>query len=156
MGRVCLLNSTGTEVITPASQTDIQAIVTQLITALALPSGAATSEAQASLLAAVSGIEQIAEGNKVVAASATPEALVASSTPCKFVRISAPVTVATGLAVNTKIALVGITGANKRKIKIHPSDIDGVDVPCTDAADIFVEVGVDGESVDYTVFGVPS
>lgn len=116
----------------------------------------ATAAAQASLLAAVSGIEQIAEGNKVVAASATPEALVASSTPCKFVRISAPVTVATGLAVNTKIALVGITGANKRKIKIHPSDIDGVDVPCTDAADIFVEVGVDGESVDYTVFGVPS
>lgn len=125
-----------------------------ILNAAGTPINPATSEAQASLLAAVSGIEQIDEGNKVVAASATPEALVASSTPCKFVRISAPVTVATGLAVNTKIALVGVTGANKRKIKIHPSDIDGVDIPCTDAADIFVEVGVDGESVDYTVFGV--
>ena len=119
----------------------------------------ATSTAQASLLAAVSGIECLDVFNKTITdfAAEGAVAITESSSTCKFVHISAPFNTVTQSAKNTSVVLVGSSAdAGKRLRKLHPSDIDGFDFPCTDPSEVFIEAFADGDGVDVEVFGVPS
>jgi len=111
-----------------------------------------------SLLAAVSGIECLDVFNKTIEDFAAEGAVAITATPatCKFVHISAPFNTVTQTAKNTSVVLVGITGAGNRLRKLHPSDIDGFDFPCTDPREVFIEAFADGDGVDVEVFGVPS
>jgi hypothetical protein len=118
----------------------------------------ATSEAQASLLEAVSGIECLDVFNITIEDFAAEGAVAITTTPatCKFVHVSAPFVTATQTAKNTKVVLVGITGVGNRLRKLHPLDIDGFDYPCTDPSEVFIEAFAEGDGVDVEVFGVPS
>jgi hypothetical protein len=90
-----------------------------------------------------------AGGTKTVAAAATPEALVASSTPCRFVWVGARVN-GDGAAQNTKPVFLGDSAG--QNIPVMPNDFEGVTVPMDDAQKVYVKVGVNGEGVAYRVF----
>ena len=91
----------------------------------------------------------IAGGNKVVALAATPEALVAVPTPCVDIWVGAPHNDA-GVAQNTTVARLGPAG--QEIMQLMPADAGGFYIPHTDAHLLFVDVGVNGESVDYAIF----
>ncbi len=127
MGRVCLLNSTGTEVITPASQTDIQAIVTQLITALALPSGAATADAQASLLAAVAPTTFTTATVEIVA-TGVAQALLPGVASCGGFHVFAQKT-----AANADDVTIG--DVTNQDLPVEPTDYKGFTIKLNALAD---------------------
>jgi hypothetical protein len=91
----------------------------------------------------------IACGTKTVAAAATPEALVAESTPCKRVWLGARYNAATGAALNT--APVRIGGSAGQAIPIMPGNFEGVTIDIDDAAKLYVDVAQDGEGVHYAI-----
>jgi hypothetical protein len=88
-------------------------------------------------------------GSKSVAAAATPEALVASSTPCRFVWIGAPCD-SDGVASNTKPVFIGDSSGQNIPIATH--NFEGVMIQIDDAQKVYAKVGVDGESVEYRIF----
>ena len=89
-----------------------------------------------------------AGGQKVVAAAATPEALVAVPTPCFAVWIGPPCD-ASGAALNTQPVFLG--DAAGQNLPLVPTSLAGVAIPIDDASKIFVKVGVNGEGVNYRV-----
>lgn len=94
----------------------------------------------------------IVSGVKAVTAAATPEAIVATSTPCMWVYVEAPDTdIPPGplLAANTGNVWVGSSDGPVHKLE--PGEGMGFDV--TDAQQIVVRVAVDGEGVAFT-YGV--
>ena len=93
-----------------------------------------------------------AEGVKTVAATATPEALVASSTPCKRVWVGAPVD-DDGVAVNTKVVRISGAGTASVGYAVLTTDHKGFYIPIADAADLTVRVAVNGEGISYVAFG---
>jgi len=92
---------------------------------------------------------------KKPAAAATPEPLVATSTPCRFVWIG-PIIDANGIPQNTKPCFVGESAgqalATKGAIPIMPSNFEGLIVWIDDANKLCVKSGVNGEGVAYRVF----
>ncbi len=88
-------------------------------------------------------------GTKTVAAAATPEALVAESTPCKRVWLGARYNAATGAALNT--APVRIGGVGGQTIPLMPSNFEGVTIDIDDAGKLYVDVAQDGEGVHYAI-----
>lgn len=105
-----------------------------------------------SILSAVGIPTVITGGEKTVGAAATPDAIVGTSTPCKFVWIGAPVTQSTGAAENTKLAYIGGTGAGNQRIPLTPANFEGFFLKVADAAAVFAKVGVNGEKVRWLAF----
>lgn len=98
------------------------------------------------------GDEIIAEGVKTIAAAATPEALVATSTPCALVWVAAPLTDA-GAASNTSVIRVSLAGTAAFGFQIAPTDGKGYYIRVTDANDLLVRAGTNGDKVVYAVLG---
>ena len=88
-------------------------------------------------------------GTKTVTAAATPEALVAASTPCRCVWIGPPCNTE-GVGTNTKPVFLG--DAASQNMPLLPSSVSGVVLSIDDANKVYVKVGVDGEGVAYRVF----
>ena len=87
-------------------------------------------------------------GTKTVSASATPEKLVALSTPCNGVWIGARHTA--GVASNTREVLIGDSAT--QNMPIMPTNFEGYFIPINDAAEVYVKVAVNGEGVVYRIF----
>lgn len=91
-------------------------------------------------------ITGISDGRKTVAAAGTRETLVASSTPCKVVAITAETD-------NTEIVVVGGSTvvaalATRRGTPLYPGDSTAFEID--DLVDINVDVLVNGEGVTFT------
>ena len=91
----------------------------------------------------------LAGGTKIVAAAATPEPLVATSTPCRCVWVGPPCD-ADGVGTNTKPVFLG--DSNNQNMPLPPNSISGVVLSIDDANKLYVKVGVDGEGVAYRIF----
>ena len=100
---------------------------------------------------ATRGHRIIAGGNTVIAAAGTPEPLTAATQPCSMVWVGAPHNDA-GVAQNTSVARVGLAGAGNQRIALAVADIAGIFIPCSDTTDVYVNVGTNGDSLDYQVF----
>jgi len=101
------------------------------------------------LLTDLAGCGAFAGGTKTVASAATPEPLVADSTPCRFVWIGARVD-SDGNPLNTKPVFLG--DSDSQNIPVMPTNYEGVIIRIDDASKIYVRVGVDGEGVFYRIF----
>ena len=97
----------------------------------------------------VSPPTSLAGGTKTVAATGTPEKLVAVATPCKFVWLGARVD-ANGTAINTKPLFVGDSG--NQNIPLLADNFEGLVIQIDDASKLYVKVGVNGEGVAYRIF----
>jgi len=97
----------------------------------------------------VAGCASLVGGTKTVASTSTPEPLVATSTPCRFVWIGARVD-SDGNPLNTKPCFVG--NAANRNIPVMPSNYEGVVIRVDDALKVHVKVGVNGQGVEYRIF----
>lgn len=100
-------------------------------------------------IVAIAPAEKFAGDTKIIAATATPEALVASATPCRSVWIGAPCD-ADGNAENTKPAFIGDSAG--QNIPILTTNFEGVELEINDASKVYVKVGVNGEKVVYRIF----
>ena len=106
-------------------------------------------ETGALLVAAdVQPASEITTGTKTVASAATPEPLVAVSTPCRAVWLGARIS-ATGVAQNTKPVFIG--GAAGQHIPVMPNNPEGLVIAIDDASKLSVKVGTNGEGVNYAV-----
>lgn len=90
----------------------------------------------------------ITTGTKTVASAATPEPLVAVSTPCRAVWLGARVS-ATGVALNIKPVFIG--GAASQHIPVMPNNPEGLVIAIDDASKLRVKVGTNGEGVNYAI-----
>jgi hypothetical protein len=88
-------------------------------------------------------------GTKTVALASTPQALVATSTPCRCVWIG-PLCNADGVGTNTKPVFLG-NSANQN-MPLPPNSVSGVVLSIDDASKVYVKVGANGEGVAYRVF----
>jgi hypothetical protein len=96
------------------------------------------------------GAGKLTCGTKTVAASATPEALVASSTPCRGVLLAGRTTQASGAAANANPVFWGSSLA--QTMPILASDQKGVYIAIDDAAKIFLRALTNGDGVEYVIF----
>ncbi len=128
------LNSADVEI-----EQETGAILVKDVSASGPPGGGGGADPPASL----------AGGTKTVAASATPEKLVADATPCRFVWLGARVD-ANGNGQNTKPCFIGDSTA--QNIPIMPANFEGLVMQIDDASKLYVRVGVDGEGVAYRIF----
>lgn len=85
-----------------------------------------------------------------VTLAAVPEPLTAAPQPCSMVWV-APASNDNGL-LNATVMRVGIEGAGNQRIAFHWTDIGGKYIPCSDANDLYVNVGADLEGVDYVIY----
>jgi len=97
----------------------------------------------------VAGCASLVGGTKTVASTSTPEPLVATSTPCRFVWIGARVD-SDGNPQNTRPCFVG-DSANQN-IPVLPSNFEGIVIRIDDASKVFIKVGVNNQGVVYRVF----
>ncbi len=97
----------------------------------------------------VAGCASFAGGTKTVASAATPQALVAASTPCRFVWIGARVD-NNGNPQNTAPCFIGDSAS--QNVPILPSNYEGVVIRIDDAIKVFVRVVVNNQGVVYRVF----
>jgi len=97
----------------------------------------------------MAGHRLVAGGNSVVALAAVPEPLVDAVTPCAIVWVGAPHNDA-GVAQNTTVARLGPAGGEH--IQLLTTDAGGMYIPCEFANLLYVNVGVNAESVDYVIF----
>lgn len=95
----------------------------------------------------IGGASTIGDGLKLVTTAATREALVASTTPCKSVVITAKQT-NTGTVVVGGATVVAASGATRRGTPLNPGD--SVSINIDDLAKIYLDVTVNGEGVTYT------
>lgn len=98
-----------------------------------------------------SGLAMLEVGQKTVTLAATPETLVDDSLPCTLVWVGAPYNKATGAATNTKPVNIG--DATEQYLPVMPSNFEGLFLPCLDAVDLVIDVGADGEDLNYVIFG---
>ena len=92
----------------------------------------------------------VAAGSLFVALAAVPEPLTAASQPCSMVWVD-PASNANGL-LNASVARIGIAGAGNQRIALHWTDVGGKYIPCSDTNDLYVNVGVNLEGVDYVIY----
>lgn len=88
-------------------------------------------------------------GTKTVPSSATPQPLVATPTPCRFVWIGARVD-NNGSPLNAYPCFVG--DASNQNIPVMPANFEGVVLRVDDAAKVFVRVVSGGSGVVYRLF----
>jgi hypothetical protein len=91
-------------------------------------------------------------GTKVVASASVPEAIKASATPCHGVLVMSPASAA-GAVVNTTPSLIGVSsvdGANY--IYLDKANFEGIYIPISDAAKLYVDIGTGGEAVNFAIF----
>jgi len=97
----------------------------------------------------LAGCATIAGGTKTVPSTSTPQPLVATATPCRFVWIGARVN-SDGDPQTTKPCFIGdATGQN---IPVMPSNYEGVVIRIDDASKMYVKVGINGQGVVYRIF----
>lgn len=85
------------------------------------------------------------QGEKVLAAAATPETIVAASTPCRMLIITAKPTNTDKIAYGFSNA-VNANGSNGALLAAGQS----VSLPVADALLIWLDAAVNGEGVSYT------
>jgi hypothetical protein len=112
-----------------------------------------TARGQQGYAVSICGYELLETGTKTVAAAATPETLVADSTICCLVWVGARWNRATGVSLNTAPVGVGLAGASAQVMPIMPSNFEGIFIPLLDAQSLIVDVAVNGEGVEYAIFG---
>ena len=96
----------------------------------------------------VAGCNSFAGSTKTVSAAATPEAIVAESTPCLAVWVGAPCD-SDGAPTNTKPVFIGdVDGQN---LPLFVDNAEGFIIGIDDASKIFAKVGVNGEKVEYRI-----
>lgn len=106
-------------------------------------------ETGALLVAAdVQAASEITSGQKTGTAGVAV-ALVAASTPCKFVWVGARVD-SNGNVQNTKPVFVG--GQDGQVIPVMPNGVEGLVIQIDDAAKLYIKPGVTGQGVSYAVF----
>lgn len=97
----------------------------------------------------VAGCSSFVGGTKTVASTATPEKLVATATPCRFVWVGARVD-AVGNPLNTRPCFVG--DAAIQNVPVMPSNYEGVVIRIDDASKLYVKVGIANQGVVYRIF----
>ena len=97
----------------------------------------------------IAGCTSFAGGTKTVPSAGTPQPLVATPTPCRFVWVGARVD-NYGNPQNTRPCFVG-DSANQN-IPILPSNYEGVVIRIDDASKLYVKVGINNQGVVYRVF----
>lgn len=90
----------------------------------------------------------IADGRKVVAAAATAETLVATSTPCSAVIVQALSTNTDEVAIGGS-TVIAASGATRRGLILTPGR--SVPIAIDDAVKLFVDSKVNGEGVTFVL-----
>jgi len=91
----------------------------------------------------------LAGGTKTVPSSATPQPLVATATPCRFVWIGARVD---NYANAQNYYPVFVGDAAGQTIPVMPSNYEGFVIRIDDASKLYVRVVNSGEGVAYRIF----
>jgi len=91
----------------------------------------------------------LAGGTRIVPASATPQPLVATPTPCRFVWIGARVD-DDGNPLNEYPCFIG--DSSNQNIPVMPSNYEGVVIRIDDASKVYVRVVSAGNGVAYRIF----
>lgn len=114
------------------------------------PIDPATEETLLDILAALggSGINTIADGNKSVALAGTAERLIASSTPCRKVIITADIDNTDTVVVGGSTVVASLVGRRGTPLIQGQS----VEIEIDDLNKIYVDVVSNGDSVSYTYF----
>lgn len=89
----------------------------------------------------------IGDGLKLVTTAGTRETLVASTTPCRSVCITAKIS-NTGTVVVGAVTVVAASGATRRGTPLNAGD--SVTIAINDLVKIYLDVTVNGEGVTYT------
>ncbi len=97
----------------------------------------------------VAGCSSFIGGTKLVPSSATPQPLVATSTPCRFVWVGARVD-NYGNPQNYYPCFVG--DAAGQNIPVMPSNYEGLVIRIDDASKVYVKVTVNNQGVAYRIF----
>jgi len=97
----------------------------------------------------VAGCWSFVGGTKLVPSAATPQPLVAASTPCRLVWIGARVD-NDGGPLNTHPCFIG--DAADQNIPLMPGNYEGLVLRIDDASKVYVRVVVGGQGVVYRVF----
>jgi hypothetical protein len=97
----------------------------------------------------LAGCTTIAGGTKTVPSTSTPQPLVATATPCRFVWVGARVD-AYGNPLNTRPCFVGDLA--NQNVPVMPSNYEGVVIRIDDASKLYVKVGINNQGVVYRVF----
>ncbi|MFB3894545.1 MAG: hypothetical protein ACE15C_21290 [Phycisphaerae bacterium] len=97
----------------------------------------------------IAGCTAFAGGTKTVPQASTPQPLVATSVPCRFVWVGARVD-GSGNPQNSVPCFIG-DSANQN-IPVMPSNYEGLVIRIDDASKVYVKVGVNGQGVVYRVF----
>ena len=105
--------------------------------------------AAGALLTDLAGCTTLAGGTKLVPSSATPQPLVAVSTPCRFVWVGARVD-NYGNPLNYYPCFVG-DSANQN-IPVMPSNYEGLVIRISDASKVYVRVVTSNTGVVYRIF----
>ena len=105
-------------------------------------------ELTGALLVAGESASAITSGQKTGTAGVAV-ALVAASTPCRFVWVGARVD-SNGNALNTKPVFVG--GSGGQYIPVMPNGVEGMVIQIDDAVKLYIKPGVTGQGVSYAVF----
>lgn len=91
----------------------------------------------------------LAGGTKTVASANTPEAIMATPTPCRCVWIG-PLCNADGVGTNTKPVFMG--DSTNQNMPMLPNSVSGVVLSIDDASKVYVKVGANGEGVAFRIF----
>ena len=97
----------------------------------------------------LAGCVTLAGGTKTVPSASTPQPLVATATPCRFVWVGARVDTY-GNPLNTRPCFVGDQAS--QNIPVMPSNYEGVVIRIDDASKLYVKVGINNQGVTYRVF----
>jgi len=97
----------------------------------------------------IAGCTSFAGGTKTVSSTGTPEPLVATSTPCRFVWVGARVD-NSGNPLNGYPCFIG-DSANQN-IPVMPSNFEGLIIRIDDAGKVYVRVAGSGNGVAYRIF----
>ena len=97
----------------------------------------------------IAGCSAFAGGTKIVPSAGTPQPLVATSTPCRFIWVGARVDVY-GNPQNTYPCFIGDSAG--QNIPVFPSNYEGLVIRVDDANKVYVKVTVGNQGVAYRIF----
>jgi hypothetical protein len=97
----------------------------------------------------IAGCTSFAGGTKTVASAGTPQPLVATSTPCRFVWVGARVD-NYGNPLNSYPCFIGDSAG--QNIPVMPSNYEGLVIRVDDASKVYVRVVSGGNGVTYRIF----
>jgi len=97
----------------------------------------------------IAGCTSFVGGTKTVASAGTPEPLVTTSTPCRFVWMGARVD-GSGNPLNTYPCFIGDSAG--QNIPVMPSNYEGIVIRIDDASKVYVKVDASNQGVAYRIF----